>query len=107
MIDYGEAPSNQCQLDTNEKGAKLMRDARAWIEANPDAWEGYMIIAKSNSVGGKASPNYVLQTVRNSYRVSVRNALAPALARIAMEIDPSVNFRLAKSQADGFCEAVL
>lgn len=107
MIDFGKEPSNQSQLDTDEEGAKLMREAHEWIERNPVAWDSYLIIARANSVGGKVSPNYVIQTIRHTHRVSIRNSLAPALARIAMEVDSSINFRLAKSKTDGFCEAVL
>ena len=107
MIDYGKEPSNQSQLDTDELGAHLMREAHEWIDANPDAWDGYMTISKAESVFGKVSPNYVLQVMRHRYKVSVKNGLAPYLARIAKSLDDSLDFRLASSKADGFCEAVL
>lgn len=57
--------------------------------------------------GRYASPNLMLQLMRNEFRVSVPNAYAAPLARIAMEQDSSIRFRLARSKVDGWTEAVL
>ncbi len=102
MISIGEAPSNQMQLDLGDKGAQLMQEARQWTIDNPDAWERYLSLAHAATETGYASPNFVLQTVRHACRVSVPNAYAPALARLAMEQDSRIKFRLRKSMADGF-----
>lgn len=107
MIDYGEAPSNQNELDTDSPGAQLMKAAREWTEKHPEEWHGYKNMARAYSRKGAASPNLLLQLMRNVYRVSVQNGLAPALARIAMEQDDRIKFRVAKSKCDGFCEVVL
>ena len=108
MIDYGEKPSNQNQLEIeNNDGFLLMQEVRQWIEDNPDGWELYLMIAKAESAFGEISPNYVIQILRHRHKVSVRNGYAPVLARIAMEQSHKVKFRLAKSKVDGFCEVKL
>lgn len=108
MIDYGEKPSNQNKLKLDDDGGfLLMQEVRQWIEDNPKAWEIYMLIAKTESRFGEMSPNYVIQLIRHRHKVSVRNGYAPVLARIAMEQDSGVRFRLAKSKVDGFCEVKL
>lgn len=112
MIDYGKPPGNQSQMQIpgfSDSGQELMEEARRWRSANHiPAWQYYMAAARKCCEGGaEASPNWVLQSVRHEFKVSVRNALAAPLARIAMEEDPSLRFRLAKSKVDGFTEAVL
>lgn len=108
MIDYGEDPSNQSKFGLEDDGGfLLMQEVRQWVDDNPGAWEVYMIIAKAESAFGKISPNYVMQILRHRHKVSVRNAYAPVLARIAMEQDDEIRFRLAKSKVDGFCEVAL
>lgn len=109
MIDYGEAPSNQMQLDgLSDEGCDLMRDARQWTREHLTEFTWYRRFAREQCAdGGKASPNFVLQAMRSHFRVSVPNAYAPALARIAMEGDPDIRFRVAKSMVDGFTTAVL
>ena len=108
MIDYGEKPSNQNKLEIeDDEGFLLMQEARQWIEDNPKGWELYLMIAKAESTFGEISPNYVIQILRHRHKVSVRNGYAPVLARIAMEQDNNVRFRLAKSKVDGFCEVKL
>lgn len=107
MIDYGKPASNQCEADLDSPGAQLMRDAREWVKNNPDVWDGYKNMARSYSKDRPASPNLLIQLTRNLYRVSLRNSLAPALARIAMEEDERIKFRVARSKVDGFCEVVL
>lgn len=108
MIDYGEKPSNQNKMELEDDGGfLLMQEVRQWIEDNPKAWEIYMMIAKAESRFGEMSPNYAIQILRHRHKVSVRNGYAPVLARIAMEQDDMVRFRLAKSKVDGFCEVKL
>lgn len=111
MIDYGELPSNQMQLELEgftDEGKALYDQAWAWIKDNSDAFSTYMEIAREQCRdGAKASPNYCLQAMRNRKHRSVRNALAAPLARIAMELDDSLKFRLAKSKVDGFAGVTL
>ena len=108
MIDYGEKPSNQNRMELEDDGGfLLMREVRQWINDNPNAWELYTMIAKAESAFGEISPNYAIQILRHRHKVSVRNSYAPVLARIAMEEDDSVRFRLAKSKVDGFVEVKL
>lgn len=111
MIDYGEKPSNQMQLDMpgyRDEGKELMDEARKWAALHFDEFMWYKAQARAASVnGGKASPNYILQSMRHHFKVSVPNAYAPCLARIAMEQDRTIRFRLAKSMVDGFTEARL
>lgn len=106
MIDYGVAPSNQSELPITD-GFELMQEVREWVKDNPDAWELYLIIAKAECMFGEISPNYVIQILRHRHKVSVRNGYAPVLARIAMEQDDTIRFRLARSKVDGFCEVAL
>ena len=108
MIDYGEKPSNQNKLEIeDDSGFLLMQEARQWVKDNPKAWELYLMIAKAESMFGELSPNYAIQILRHRHKVSIRNGYAPVLARIAMEQDSMIRFRLAKSKVDGFCEVKL
>lgn len=112
MIDYGSPPDNQIKMQLpglSDEGAELMSEARKWRMSNHlGAWLDYMAIARRCCSGGKkASPNYVLQSLRNEKHISVPNSYAPALARIAMEEDKTLDFRLSKSKVDGFCEVKL
>lgn len=103
MIDCGRPASNQMQLDgLGCEGEEEMREARMWVGTHFSDWCRYKEIAREQSADGYASPNFVLQSMRHKCRVSVKNALAPYLARIAMEEDPSIRFRTARSRADGF-----
>ena len=111
MIDYGEKPSNQMQLDMpgyQDEGKELMDEARKWAALHFEEFMWYKAQARAASVnGGKASPNYLLQSMRHHFKVSIPNAYAPCLARIAMEQDKGIQFRLAKSKVDGFTGARL
>ena len=111
MIDYGEKPSNQQQMAIpgyEDDGKELMDEARRWAALHFDEFMWYKRHARAACVnGGKASPNFELQSMRHHFRVSVPNAYAPCLARIAMEQDKGIQFRLAKSKVDGFTEATL
>lgn len=112
MIKINEPPSNQMQLELDgftDKGKQLMEDARKFVAHNwVGAWVVYMRIAREQCAGGfKASPNFVLQSMRAECHVTVPNSYAPALARIAMEQDKSLHFNLGKSMVDGFTKAVL
>lgn len=106
MIDYGKRPSNQTQLPFAD-GYDLMQEVRQWTRDNPESWDNYLKIARAESAFGDVSPNYAIQILRHRYKVSVRNSYAPVLARIAMEQDGRIRFRLARSKVDGFCEVAL
>ena len=121
MIDCGPAPSNQSELAIGSKGDLNMQGAREWVHDHPDDWARYKRLALYMSRGDeKPSPNFIRELTRHGFdvipggvsqsvrrRVSVRNAYAPCLARIAMEEDGRIRFKLARSSADGFCEVEL
>lgn len=109
MIDCGRPASNQMQLDgLGLEGGEEMAEARMWVGTHFSEWCRYKDIARSECAGGSlASPNYVLQSMRHECKVSVKNAMAPYLARIAMEEDPHIKFRTARSRADGFTAVTL
>lgn len=129
MINYGEHPDNQMEFEgLGQAGQVLMDKARAWADSHEADFERYMRLARrqmARSADGKASPNACKEQMRGGFDVnysfggdgaltcderrcvSVPNAYAPALARIAMEMDETLEFRTAKSKVDGFTEAVL
>lgn len=111
MINYGEDPSNQMELELpglTTADMELMRDARKWVMNHRFIeWEWYLDTARRESFDGKASPNYVLQAMHRKFRLEIPNAYAPALTRIAMEQDARIHFRLAKSKVDSFTKAKL
>lgn len=111
MIDYGKPASNQMQMQLpgcSDVGAELMEEARKWVARHPHEWIYYKEVALEQcSDGTEASPNFCLQTMRNRMKVSVRNSYAPAFARIAMEQDKNIKFRVAASSVDGFTTAKL
>ena len=128
VIDYakGNGPSNQMEFTgLGQSGQEIMDKAEQWVDANEDAFDRYLRLARlqcRSSKDGKASPNSCKEWMRtgldvnesfgghgaltfNPMRcVSVPNALAPALARIAMGRDKTLDFRLAASKVDGFSE---
>ncbi len=109
-IDCGAPPSNQMQLDLpgfTDEGRQLMEEARMWAGRHYREFMWYKRRSAQASRDGYASPNLMLQLMRNEFRVSVPNAYAAPLARIAMEQDSSIRFRLARSKVDGWTEAVL
>lgn len=111
MRDYGEPPSNQMAIPgLGTEGMELMREARTWAGRHYDEFQWYKRLAQeecSASKDGKASPNYCLQSMRRRFRVEIPNAYAPCLARIAMEQDGDIRFRLAKSKVDVYTTAAL
>lgn len=121
MIDCGPAPSNQSELGLGSKGDLNMQGARKWVSENKTHWERYLRLARYMSRGDEMpSPNFIRELTRHGFdvvpggiaqnvkrRVSVRNSFAPCLARIAMEQDPEIRFKLARSSADGFTDARL
>lgn len=121
MIDCGKAPSNQSELQLGSKGDLNMQGAREWVCDHEADWNRYMRLAKYMSHGDeKPSPNFIRELTRHGFdvvpggiaqnvkkRVSVRNSFAPCLARIAMEENPEIKFKLARSSADGFTDARL
>ena len=108
MQRYGDKPSQPLELPgLGTDGEQLMLRAREWVAGHPDEWGYYMQLARLESIHAPASPNYLLQALRHRYHVSIANSLASALARIALEQDYKLRFRLAKSKVDGFTEAAL
>lgn len=111
MIDYGDPPSDQMQLELEgftDEGKRLYEGAWEWIKENPEAFSVYMKTARDkNREGQPASPNFCLQQMRDVKKKSVKNAFAAPFARIALELDGSLKFRLAKSKCDGFCKVKL
>lgn len=106
MIDYGQSPTNQTELPI-VSAYDEMQEVRQWVDAHPVAWRQYMAIARTESAFGSLSPSYVVEILRHRHKVSVRTAWKPALARLAMEQDGSIDFRLARSKFDPFVGAVL
>lgn len=108
MINYGKEPSAQLQLDLpgyTDGGAELMKEARDWVVRHWDEWNWYKNFAARECAGGNLiSPNFALQSMRNRFHISVKNDFAPCFARIAMEQNKAIKFRIAKSRVDGFTE---
>lgn len=111
MRYYGEQPDNQMQLSLpglTDGGMELMQEARKWAARHYHEWQWYKDFARRESEGGKkASPNFCLQSMRRHFKCEIPNAYAPCFARIAMEQDERIKFRLAKSKVDGFTTARL
>lgn len=111
MRYYGKDPDNQMQLELpglSGSGYELMQEARGWVNSHITEWSWYKKFALSECSGGsKASPNFCLQSMRRKFKCEIPNAYAPALARIAMEEDKQIEFRLAKSKVDGFTKTRL
>ena len=124
---YGKEPSDQMALaGIGLSGETIMNRAKDWITENPDHFERYIRLARfqvQKSKDGKASTNGVKEWLRTGLdvnwsfpggaltfaphrRVSIPNAISPALARIAMEMDETLNFHLAASKTDGYTEVV-
>ena len=111
MINPGKEPSNQMAMEFEgftDEGLELMKEARKWAVSHISEWSWYKGFALSQCAdGNEASPNFVLQSMRNRFHCEIKNGMAPALARIAMEEDPRIRFRLAKSKVDGFAKVKL
>ena len=108
MIDYGESPSMQMEIPgLGSEGEELMKEARRWAAVHYDEFQWFKRKAREESAAGRPSPNFMLQSMRHKFKVSVPNAYAPCLARIAMEQDQFIKFRLARSKVDGFTRAKL
>lgn len=105
------APDNQMALlGLDPKGEQRMIEARAWVEAHPDEFGWYKSQARrecARTHDGKASPNRCIYGMRITFGIELPNHLAPYLARIAMEQDPSIRMRVARSDADQYTTAVL
>lgn len=92
------------------KGERRMAEARAWVDANHDEWAWYLRNARQEcrrTHDGKASPNRALYGMRIAFGIELPNHMAPYLARIAMEQDPSIRMRVARSDADLYTTARL
>lgn len=106
MINYGEAPSNQKQLEIMD-GYTLTQEVRQWVEDNPEIWKKYLQVAAIESTYGEMSPNYAIEVLRHRHKVSIRNGYAPVLARLAMEKSDKIRFRIARSKVDGYFDLKL
>ena len=106
-----EAPSNQSALPgLDPKGEQRMAEARAWVAAHPEEWGWYRRNARQEcrrTHDGKASPNRCIYGMRIAFSIELPNHMAPYLARIAMEQDPDIRMRVARSDADQYTTAVL
>ena len=104
-------PSNQGALPgMDAKGEQRMAEARAWVAAHPEEWGWYKRNARQEckrTHDGKASPNRCIYGMRIAFGVELPNHFAPYLARIAMEEDPSIRMRVARSDADLYTTARL
>lgn len=110
MKSFGRPPSNQMELELpgcGSEGDALMARARLWAGRHYEEFSWYKDLARRESECGKASPNFCLQSMRRQFRCEIPNAFAPCLARIAMEQEPGLRFRLARSRVDGFTTAEL
>lgn len=105
------SPDNQMALPgLDPKGEQRMIEARALVEAHPEEFGWYKSQARrecARTHDGKASPNRCIYGMRITFGIELPNHLAPYLARIAMEQDPSIRMRVARSDADGYTTAVL
>ena len=130
MIDFIHdiKPSNQTKMTGLDLPEEQVLDAALdWIECNEDAFERYLRLARlqcRSARDGKASPNSCKEWLRTGLDVnesfagggaitfnprkcvSVVNAYAPILARVAMLRDESLDFRLAESRYDGYFAAI-
>lgn len=92
------------------KGEQRMADARAWVASHPNEFGWYKDSARrecAETHDGKASPNRRIYAMRIIFGIELPNHLAPYLARIAMEQDPSIRMRVARSDADVYTTAVI
>lgn len=106
-----ETSDNQMSLPgLDPKGEQRMIEARAWVEDHPGEFGWYKSQALrecARTHDGKASPNRCIYGMRITFGIELPNHLAPYLARIAMEQDPSIRMRVARSDADQYTTAVL
>ena len=104
-------PSNQMALPgLDPKGEQRMADARAWGGGPPGAVAGDK--APARRAGATAPARPALRACRDlgmriNFSIELPNHFAPYLARIAMEQDPDIRMRVAKSDADQYTTAVL
>lgn len=106
MIDYGKAPSNQSAFPITDEAA-FVQEMRQWARDDPEAWEAYLLICHNESIYGVLPPALPLQILRHHKKVSIRNGASPILARMAMEEDSTIRFRLAESKYDPYFEVAL
>ena len=58
-------PSNQQALAfDDDPGALLMAEARAWVADNPDAWESWMGMARSDKARGRCSAKFYTEATK-------------------------------------------
>lgn len=113
MIDYGPEPDNQMGLDVpgvDDTARERWEQAKAWKDSHFKEWTFYKRNAWNEcclAQDRKASPNTCLSDTRRKFRTSLPNAWAAALARMAMEEDPRLQFRMARSMFDPIAETKL
>lgn len=91
------------------EGQRRYEEAVAWkMEHRFDAWQEIMRMAREDTrTRGCASMKRIIEDVRYRRRVKVSNELTSALARLALEEDPTLKFKTQRSSVDGFTTAVL
>ena len=106
-----EPPSGQMALPgLDSKGERRMKEARRWAYTHPEEFSWYKAMARDECAkthDGKASPNRCIYAMRIRFSVELPNHLVPYLARIAMEQDPAIRMRVARSDADQYTVARL
>lgn len=110
MIHYGNAPTNQMAFEgLGDKTYERWCAAKAWIKEHPQDWEWYMTFARKIYSRAKEpiSPKYCHMSLRYLRKVSVSADFEAAFARIAKAQEPSLEFRMAKSQFDVYAEVAL
>lgn len=111
MRACGPAPGNQTEMvipGVNDGPSEVWEEVRDWTCRNFSAWCYYKEFADLNrGPDGKASPNECLMAVRTRFKASLPNAWAPALARLARQECPHLDFRMAKSMFDPCAEVRL
>ena len=104
-------PSNQMALPgLDPKGEQRMADARAWVAGPPGEVAGDKAPARracAKTPARQGSAHRGLYGQRINFSIELPNHFAPYLARIAMEQDPDIRMRVAKSDADQYTTAVL
>lgn len=106
-----EEPSDQMALPgLDSKGEQRMAESRAWVASHPDEFGWYKDNARrecTRTHDRKASPNRCIYGMRIRFGIELPNHMAPYLARIAMEQDPEIRMRVARSDADSYTTAAL
>lgn len=100
----------------DERGESDVKEAIAWIQEHPETWRSLMSKAVSSTrlqrMRGNNSPRmsmrYLSEISRWEHGVGIKNALTPALARIAEVQEPELKdcFSKHRSRSDGHVKEV-